>query len=102
MRDQEDRIEKKLDEQQKDITAIRQKVFNGFGTTIEEMHKELIELRRLAEKVDRLNFQLVEHRFETCPLRSYLGKRFEKRIYLSIALATFVISTITFVVNLIW
>ena len=100
MEDRIRRIEEKLDEQGKSIGEIREKVFNGFSTTIEETHKEVRELRRLAEKVDKLHFSLVDHRLDTCPFRQELGKQFEKRVYLSIAIATVVITAATLAVNI--
>ena len=100
MRDQEDRIEQKLDEQGKSISEIREKVFNGFNTTIDKVHEEVKELRRLAEKVDKLNYSLMEHRLDTCPFRQELGKRFEKRVYLLVAIATVFITTATLLVNI--
>ena len=98
--DRIDRIENKLDEQNRSVVEIREKVFNGFGATIDEIHGEVKELRRLAEKVDKINFSLVEHRLETCPFRQELGKRFEKRVYLLVAIATVFITAGTLLVNI--
>jgi uncharacterized coiled-coil protein SlyX len=95
-----DRFENKLDEQGKSIAEIRERVFNGFGMTIEEISREVKELRRLAEKVDRLDTTLVDHRLDTCPLKDYLSKRIEKRVYVTVAIATVVISGATLLANI--
>ncbi len=38
-------LEKMQEEMAEDVTAIRQKVFNGFGTSIEELKAEMRALR---------------------------------------------------------
>ena len=100
MEDRIRRIEQKLDEQGKSVGEIREKVFNGFNKTMDKVHEEVRELRRLAEKVDKLNFSLLDHRLDTCPFRQELGKRVEKRLYLLVAIATVFITAGTLLVNI--
>ena len=100
MEDRIRRIEQKLDGQGKSVGEIREKVFNGFGKTIDKIHEEVGELRRLAEKVDKLHFSLMDHRLDTCPFRRELSKRVEKRVYLSVAIATVFITAGTLLVNI--
>ena len=100
MEDRIRRIEQKLDDQGKSVGEIREKVFNGFNKTMDKVHEEVRELRRLAEKVDKLNFSLLDHRLDTCPFRQELGKRVEKRVYLLVAISTVFITAGTLLVNI--
>jgi len=84
-----------------DVTAIREKIFNGFDKTVRETHEEVKELRRLQSKVDELRkSDTVEARLQSCPLRSELTKQLEKRIYLAIAIMSVVITVASFVGSL--
>ena len=85
------RIEEKLDEQGKSVGEIREKIFDGFGDAIERIDKQVIELRRLAEEVNKVNYHLGEQRVVI-----------EKRMQLFIAIAVVVITAATLVTRIFW
>jgi len=80
-----------------DVTAIREKIFNGFDKTVTETHNEVVELRKLHDTVSALSkSDTNEYRLVTCPLREDIAKKIERKIYLAIAILSIVITVASF------
>jgi hypothetical protein len=94
-------IEKDVRDIRGDVTKIREKIFNGFERTVNEIHKEVVEMRKLQATVEEIKIRDEEEfRLATCPLKKSIQKNIERKFYLVISLATLFMSIVTIVANI--
>jgi uncharacterized protein (UPF0335 family) len=87
-------------ETSKDVTAIREKIFDGFDKTVTEIHEEVIELRKLHSAVNEIKQNNAEDvRLSTCPFRKEVTKKMMRRFYIVATLATISISAVSIVTS---
>jgi len=86
-------MESDLSAVKEDVVKIREKIFNGFEKTVNEIHGEVVQMRKLQTKID--NLEREEFRLATCPLKKSTQKQIERKMYFVLAGFTIITSLVT-------
>jgi septal ring factor EnvC (AmiA/AmiB activator) len=88
------RMEDKLDEMQKDISLIKQKIFNGFSETIKQQSVDIKEIKKTVAEVDRKAHRSDAERLSDCPLKKEMVQKYEKQFLKVVAVITVIVGLI--------
>lgn len=80
-------IRVRQDNMQEDITLIREKIFNGMSTKIDETHKYIEDLKDKMGTVEKAVFRSNADRLADCPLKDIIEKKL--KFYVGVAVAGF-------------
>ena len=90
-------------ELQKGVGEIREKIFNGFSTSIAESHANSIKIKEAVDKLDdtvmemhQIVFQTDEQRLANCPFKKEMAIMMEKKIKLWLGFGMFFLTALQF------
>lgn len=90
-------LKKDYRELSKNIGEIREKIFNGFDASVQEIRHEVKILSKLNSRLGNVEKSLLpEERLKACPLKEEVFKRVERRLYIAIAIFSVFLTVLTF------
>ena len=87
------KMESDLSVVKEDVVKIREKIFNGFEKTVNEIYGEVVQMRKLQTKID--NLEREEFRLANCPLQKSAQKNLKREMYFVLAGFTIITSLVT-------
>ncbi len=89
-------IQDDLKELRIDMKAVREKIFDGFDTAIQETRAEVRILPSLDNRIAMLEKgRSAQERLQSCPLKEEVFKRVERRMYIFMGLFTIILTVLT-------
>ena len=94
-------IEDQIKEISASVAVIREKIFNGFSNTIDEIHSEVIEMRKSRLLLEELKLRSGEEfRLATCPMKKDMLDGLIRRFYIFMAIFGAAMSVVAILIKI--